>query len=137
MFYDDGTMRKNKKSLLMQYLLNLATDSREIQENIKAVAFDGGALILPWPKIGTMETVCGMYVDLVTSSNPEMFLKLLCLIIMRLLQQKTMRRNVVICNLITQLMSVLHPIIQFLVIKVFSFIISVTSSPSSIYWEGR
>ena len=29
MFYDGGTMRKNKKSLLMQYLLNLATESRE------------------------------------------------------------------------------------------------------------
>ena len=28
-FYDDGTMRKNKKSLLMQYLLNLGTESRE------------------------------------------------------------------------------------------------------------
>ena len=79
MFYDDGTTRKNKKSLLMQYLLNLATDSREIQENIKAVAFDGGALILPWPKIGTMETVCGMYVDLLTCSNPRNVLKVVVL----------------------------------------------------------
>ena len=44
-FYDDGTMRKNKKSLLMQYLLILVADSQETQENFKAVVFDGGALI--------------------------------------------------------------------------------------------
>ena len=70
-FYDDDIVRMNTKSLLMQYLLNLATDSRETQGNFKAVVFDGGALIhrLPWPKVGTMETVCGMYVDLVTRSN--------------------------------------------------------------------
>ena len=63
MFYDADIMRKNTKSLLMQYLLNLATDSRETLENFKAVVFDGGALIhrLPWRKVGTMETVCGMY----------------------------------------------------------------------------
>ena len=68
MYYDDSTMRKNTNSLLMQYLLNLANDSRETQENFKAFVFDGGALIhrLSWPKVGTMETVCGMYVDLVT-----------------------------------------------------------------------
>ena len=66
-------MRENKKSLLMQYLLNLATDARETQENFKAVVFDGGALIhrLPWRKVGTIEMVCGMYVDLVTCSNPR------------------------------------------------------------------
>ena len=61
----------------MQYLLNLATDSRETQGNFKAVVFDGGALIhrLPWPKVGKMETVCGMYVDLVTRSNSRNALK--------------------------------------------------------------
>ena len=53
-------MRENKKSLLMQYLLNLATDARETQENFKAVVFDGGALIHrpPWRKVDTMEMVC-------------------------------------------------------------------------------
>ena len=44
-FYGDGTMRKNKKSLLMQYLLILVADSQETQENFKAVPFDGVALI--------------------------------------------------------------------------------------------
>ena len=70
-------MKKNKKSMLIHYLLNLATDPQETQENFKAVVFDGGALIyyLQWPKVGTMETVCGMYVDLVTCSNPRNALK--------------------------------------------------------------
>ena len=49
----------------------MATDLRETQKTFKAVEFDGGALInhLSWLKVGTMETVCGMYVDLITRSN--------------------------------------------------------------------
>ena len=76
-FYDDGTMRKNKKSLLMQYLLNLGTESRETQKNFKVVVFDGGALIhcLPWPKKVQWKRFYGMHVDLVTCSNPRNALK--------------------------------------------------------------
>ena len=56
----------------MQYLPILVADSQETQENFKAVVFDGGALIhrLPWSKVDMMETVRGMYVDLVACSNP-------------------------------------------------------------------
>ena len=51
----------------------MAADLRETQKTFKAVEFDGGALInhFSWLKVGTMETVCGMYVDLITCSNPR------------------------------------------------------------------
>lgn len=77
MFYNDGIMRKNKKSLLIQYLLNLATDSQGTQKNFKTVVFDGRALIhrLPWPNVVTMDPACEMYVDLATRSNTRNALK--------------------------------------------------------------
>ena len=121
-------------SILFQEFIFLAL--MKIQEIFKAVTFDEGALIhcLQWPKYSKIETVCETYVDLVTCFSPRNTLKLLYFIIMKLLQQKTVRRNVVVCNRITQLMSVLHPIFQFLVIRVLSYQISVTSSPSS--WKS-
>lgn len=66
-------MRKKEKSLLIQYLLNSATDSQETQKNFKAAEFDKGGLIhhLSWLKIGKTRTVCGMYVDLLTLFNPR------------------------------------------------------------------
>ena len=58
-------MRNTQKSLLMQYILNLAPHAEEQPNNIEGIVFDGGALLhhLPWPNVGTMEVVLTMYYD--------------------------------------------------------------------------
>jgi hypothetical protein len=65
LFHDDGTMRKSQKSQLAKYIIEMNTSMLQ-QETTEPAArvFDGCALLhrIPWPKVGTMETVCSSFV---------------------------------------------------------------------------
>ena len=66
-------MRKSQKSQLMRYLLDQAPNSTTTDSyQCKAIVY-GGALIhhLPWPKFGTILSLCRMYVSLICKSKPS------------------------------------------------------------------
>ncbi len=63
-------MRKSQKSQLAKYILQMDTDIivQEIGAPVVTV-FDGCALLhrIPWPKVGTLESVCDSFVSSVMS----------------------------------------------------------------------
>jgi hypothetical protein len=76
LFQDDGSMRKSQKSQLANHILKMDKDitAQEVMEPT-ATVIDGCALMhrLPWPKVGTMETVCEYFVTAVIQrKSPEM-----------------------------------------------------------------
>ena len=120
MFYDDGTMIKTQKSLLMNYILNLAPHAVEQQYDIEGIVVDRGALLyhLPWPKVGTMEVVLAMYSEYVKSYHPRNVTKVVYLTGIKHLQPRLLSRNTVVCIHIIQQMSLYPLISRFQVTKV-------------------
>ena len=61
LFYDDGTMRKTVKSQLINLIVQIDPATVVTSDiGIGARIYDGCAVFywFPWPKIGTLETVC-------------------------------------------------------------------------------
>ena len=75
MFHDDRTMRKSNKSDLMNYICDFTPWCIYTGDIIKSVTtiFDGCALLhqITWPKIGTINSLCKIFLSVVKDSNCE------------------------------------------------------------------
>ena len=73
LFHDDGSMRKSPKSVLAQHILQMdPAITAQGREETAARVYDGCALLhrLPWPKVGTMDSVCSSFVSAVIHTKP-------------------------------------------------------------------